>query len=224
MRYNHRDDIVISFPSANRRLVIVEVFLDVTSSGGSSIDRSITNHGNMNSQGLLIFCDRVHSNGCSWLDIEIVLIYQAYSEDWYKVFIGDGNYVRRFGWEFTWIRGDRVWKFARTEFRSSLIRDTFRGLDIFDIQLNFYFNLLGCEWFYLKISASIEFKMSFNWNASRWLFFDIDEICISFFEWDLNACWTRFHLDILWISNNKNYESNDYTSMIILSSYLTKLA
>lgn len=77
MRYNHRDDIVISFPSANRRLVIVEVFLDVTSSGGSSIDRSITNHGNMNSQGLLIFCDRVHSNGYSWPAIEIVLMYEV---------------------------------------------------------------------------------------------------------------------------------------------------
>lgn len=77
MRYNHRDDIVISLPSANRRLVIVEVFLDVTSSGESSIDRSITNHGNMNSQGLLIFCDRVHSNGYSWPAIEIVLMYQV---------------------------------------------------------------------------------------------------------------------------------------------------
>lgn len=206
MRYNHRDDIVISFPSANRRLVIVEVFLDVTSSDGSSIDRSITNHGNMNSQGLLIFCDRVHSNGYSWLDIEIVLIYQVYhiAKINTKFFIGDGNYVRRFGWEFTWIRGDRVWKFSRTEFRLSLIRNTFRGLDIFAIQLNVSFNLLGCEWFDLKISASLEFKMSFNWNASRWLFFDIDEICISFFEWDLNTCWTRFRLEILWILNFKN--------------------
>ena len=73
-------------------------------------------------------------------------------------------------------------KFLRSEFRLSLIRNTFRGLDIFAIQLNLCFNQLGCEWFDLKISVSIECKMSFDWNASRWLFFDIDEICISFFE------------------------------------------
>lgn len=31
----------------------------------------------MNSQGVLIFCDRVHSNGYSWPAIEIVLMYEV---------------------------------------------------------------------------------------------------------------------------------------------------
>ena len=165
MRYYHRDDIVISFPTVNRRLAIVEVLLDVTSSWwivDRSNGRSITN------RRLLIFRQRSCTLGRLFLSND-----SNYSDYFYL--------IRRF-WLFFYCRaadvGEDLKKFLQE----------IRNLDWIWLVIRGHIHHLNDH--FLELWTRIEFKMSqtIKMRSSDHSWFN-DGI------YDNNRCWSWFILN-----------------------------